>query len=183
MNKTLYLKASLLIATLCMLPVAQAANLSKDDYKAGKDRISAELKADKAACSSMSGNAKDVCSEEGKAKQKVARAELEFGYTGMAKDQNKILVAKAESAYAVAKEKCDDQAGDSKSVCVKEAKMIETKALADAKLGKEIGAARTDAAKDKVDAEYDVAVAKCGSLAGDAKSACMTEAKMKFGKS
>jgi hypothetical protein len=32
-------------------------------------------------------------------------------------------------------------------------------------------------------ADYAVAVAKCDALAGDAKPACMTEAKMKFGKS
>ena len=183
MNKTFNLKATLVIAAICMLPAVHAANLTKDDYKAGKDRISTQLKTDKTACDSMSANAKDVCSEQAKAKEKVARAELDFSYTGTVKDQNKILVAKAESTYAVAKEKCDDLAGDPKSVCVKEAKAIEVKALADAKLGKEIGAAKSDAAADKRDADYDVAAAKCDALAGDAKTACMTEAKVKFGKS
>lgn len=183
MNNHFSLKATLVIAAFCLLPAAQAANLTKDDYKAGKDRISTQLKTDKAACGSMSGNAKDVCGEEAQAAEKVARAELEFSYTGTVKDQNKVLVAKAESAYAVAKEKCDDLAGDPKSVCVKEAKAVEVKALADAKLGKEVGAARTDARDDKRKADYDVAVAKCDALAGDAKSACMAEAKLKFGKS
>ena len=92
-------------------------------------------------------------------------------------------MAKAESAYAVAKEKCDDQAGNAKDVCVKEAKAVETKALADAKMGKEIGEAKTDAAADKRDADYNVAVEKCNALAGDAKTSCTAAAKAKFGKS
>ena len=88
-------------------------------------------------------------------------AELEYGYTGKAADRNKVLVVKAESAYAVAKERCDDKAGNAKDVCVKEAKAVETKALADAKMGKEIGEAKKDAAADKLDADYKVAIEKC----------------------
>lgn len=92
-----------------------------------------------AACSSQSANAHDICIEKAKAKRKVARSELEYGYTGKAADRTKVLVAKAKLAYTVAKERCDDQAGNAKDVCVKEAKAVEIKALADAKLGKEIG--------------------------------------------
>ncbi len=91
-------------------------------------------------------------------------------------------MAKAESAYAVAKEKCDDQTGNAKDVCVKEAKAVEIKALADAKMGKEIGAAKTDAAADKRDADYNVAMQKCDGLSGDAKANCVTAAKTRFGK-
>ncbi len=176
------LKAALLAASLLALPLAYAATMSKADYKAGKTRISADYKSDKAACASQKANAKDICVEEAKAKEKVALAELEYGYTGKAADQNKVLVAKAESAYAVAKERCDDMAGNAKDVCVKEAKAIEIKALADAKLGKEIGAAKKDAAADKIDADYKVAIEKCDALAGDAKSSCVAAAKTKFGK-
>ena len=60
-------------------------------------------------------------------------------------------MAKAETTYAVAKERCDDLSGNPKDVCVKEAKAAEVKAKADAKLGKEIGEARKDAAADKRD--------------------------------
>jgi hypothetical protein len=182
MNKTLALKHSLIVAALLALPLAQAATMAKPDYKAAKSRISADYKADKAACGSMTANAKDTCVEEAKAKEKVARAELEYGYTGKTKDQNKILVAKAESAYSVAKEKCDDMKGNDKDVCVKEAKAVEVKALANAKMGKQIAEAKTDAAQDKRDADYKVAAEKCDALAGDAKATCMTAAKAKFGK-
>jgi hypothetical protein len=182
MHKHFTLKTSFAIASMLVLPVAHAASMSKAVYTAAKTRISAEYKSDKAACASLAGNAKDVCVEEAKAKEKVARAELEYGFTGKAGDRTKVAVAKAESAYAVAKEKCDDQAGNAKDVCVKEAKAVETKALADAKMGTEIGEAKKDAAADKRDADYNVAVEKCDALAGDAKSSCIAAAKAKFGK-
>ena len=231
-------KASLIVASMLALPLAQAATMSKDAYKSGKDGISAQYKTDKAACAPMSanakdickeeakakekvaraeleygytgkardgtkvmevkaktayavakekcddqaGNAKDICQEEAKAKEKVARAELEYGYTGKARDGTKVLEVKAKTAYAVAKEKCDDQAGNAKDVCRKEAKAVEVKALADAKMAKRVGEARTDAAVDKRDADYKVAAEKCDALAGDAKTSCMNAAKSKFGK-
>ncbi len=130
------LKTALIVAALLALPVAQAATMTRDDYKTGKDRISADYKADKAACAPMAGNAKDVCVEEAKAKEKVARAELEYSYTGKPADQTKVMEVKAKTAYDVAKEKCDDKKGNDKDVCVKEAKAARTKALADIKMGK-----------------------------------------------
>ena len=183
MNQSITLRACLLATSLLTLPVAYAATITQADYKAGKTRISADYKAAKSACASMSANAKDICVQEAKAKEKVALAENEFSYTGKAADGTKVLVAKAESTYAVAKERCDDKAGNDKDVCVKEAKAVETKALADAKLGKEIGEAKKDAAADKMDADYKVAIEKCDALAGDAKSSCVASAKTKFGKS
>ncbi len=182
MNQHSTLKATLLAATLLALSPSQAGTMGKADYQAGKDRIAADYKADSAACASFAANAKDICVQEAKAKDRVARAELEFGYTGKPADGNKVLVAKAESAYAVAKEKCDDMSGNDKDVCVKTAKAAEVKALADAKMGKEIGEARKDAAAEKLDADYKVAIEKCDALAGDAKGACVAAAKAKFGK-
>ena len=183
MNKLLQLKISLIVAGVMALPVAYAANITKADYSAGKSRISADYSTDKAACAALKSNAKDVCVEEAKAKEKIAKAELEFAYTGKSADANKVLVAKAKAAYSVAKEKCDDQAGNAKDVCVKEAKAIEVKALAEAKMGKEITEARKDAKADTRDAEYKVAIEKCDAMAGDAKASCVAAAKVKFGKS
>ena len=182
MNTSFNFKASLIVAALLSFSVAQAATLTKADYKAEKTRISAAYKADKTACASLKDNAKDVCVEEAKAKEKVALAELEYSYTGKAADQTKVLEAKAKSAYAVAKEKCDDLTGNPKDVCVKEAKAVEVKALADAKLGAQIGEAKKEATDDKVDANYKVAIEKCDALTGDAKTNCVAAAKTKFGK-
>lgn len=182
MNTSRYFKASLIIAALLSFSVAHAANLTKAEYKTEKTRISADYKVDKKSCDAFKGNAKDVCIQEAKAKEKVALAEREFSYTGKAADQTKVLQAKAKSAYAVAKEKCDDLAGNAKDVCVKEAKAVEVKALADAKLGKQITEAKKEASADKSDANYKVAVEKCDALADAAKDSCVTAAKAKYGK-
>jgi hypothetical protein len=182
MNKLQPCTITLACVCLLSLPVAYAANISKADYTAGKARISAAYKADRAACDAQSGNAKDVCVQEAKAKEKVALVELEYSQTGKPADRQKVFVARAESTYAVAKERCDDLAGNAKDVCVKEAKAVEIKALADAKMGKEIGDARQDAAAEKLDADYKVAIEKCDALAGDAKNNCVAAAKARFGK-
>jgi hypothetical protein len=183
MNKQLTFKLSLVMAGLLALPLAQASGMSQADYEAAKTRISADYKANHGACDSRSANAKDICIEEASAKQKVARAELEYGYSGKPADQTKVRVAKAESAYSLAKEKCDDQAGNAKDVCVKEAKAVEVKALADAKMGQQIGEAKVEASDAKRDADYKVAVEKCDAMAGDAKASCLSSAKVAFGKS
>ena len=103
-----------------------AADMSKSDYKAAKDRISADSKSDQAACKSMTGNAKDVC--------------------------------------------------------MKEAKAVHTKAVADAKSSEKIGEVKSEAKEDKSDADYKVAIEKCDALAGSAKEACVASAKSKYGK-
>ena len=182
MNSILSFKSTLIAAALLALPAAQAVAMTKAEYKADKTRISADYKAGKQACATQTGNAKDICVKEAKGKEKVARAELENIYVPTDKNRNKVLVAKAESAYAVAKERCDDKSGNDKNVCVKEAKAVQVKALADAKMSKQIGAARKEGADDKRDADYKVAAEKCDAMAGDAKTSCVAAAKARFGK-
>ena len=168
--------------------------MARDAYKAEKDRIEAEYKASKEACNKLSGNAEDVCKAEAKAKQRIAEADLDAKNQGTAKARSDARVARAEGAYLVAREKCDDLAGNAKDVCVKEAKAAETKAKADAKADRKVAdankdaaerstEARKDAAETKRDADYKVAIERCDRLAGDAKNACVTDAKARFGKS
>jgi osmotically-inducible protein OsmY len=106
---------------------AQAA-LTKDEYKAGKDRIAAEYKAASANCASLAANAKDICIAEAKGRQKVTRAELDAANRPGRNASYNVNVAKAEAAYAVAKERCDDKSGKEKSACVKDAKAEQTRA-------------------------------------------------------
>ncbi len=182
MKEPQILKVALLCIGLWSLPMAHAAMMNKADYNAGKSRINAAYKMDKAACGAMSGNAKDICMEEAKAKEKVARAELEYEYSGKASDRRKLMEVKAKTTYAVAKERCDDMEGNAKDVCVKEAKAVETKALADAKMSKEVDEAKKDAAKEKADADYKVELERCDAMMGDAKTNCIAAAKARFGR-
>jgi hypothetical protein len=182
MKKHFAISAIAMSLSLLTLPAAQAENISKSEFKVGKTRISDAYKADKAACRALSSNAKDVCEEEAKGKEKVARAELEYSYSGKAADSNKVHVVKAKAAYEVAKEKCDDLAGNAKNVCVQEAKAAEQKALADAKMDKDISKAKKTDASEKMEADYKVAIEKCDGLAGDAKAGCVGAARAQFGK-
>jgi hypothetical protein len=159
---------------------AQNAGMGKPAYDTDKARIHAEYRVDKKACTSLAGNTKDVCIEEAKAKEKIALAELEAHFTGKAADHNSLQIAKAEAAYAIAKEKCDGQAGNAKDVCIEKAKAIKTKALADVKLKKEVRQSQKDASEDSREADHKVAVEKCDAMAGEAKANCMASAKAKY---
>ena len=171
--------------------LAQA--VSKEDYQNGKDKIAAEYKSDKTSCSSLSANAKDICLAQALGKEKVAIADLEASYKPTVKNHYDARVAKAEAQYSVAKERCDDLAGNAKDVCVKEAQAAETAAKADAKAqmktaeatttaGEKSAEARKDASSDKRDADYAVAKEKCDALAGSAKGNCLDQAKARFAK-
>ena len=172
---------------------ASATGISRDDYKARNDQAEAQYKADKENCKTMSGNAKDVCMEEAKGKEKIAKADAEAAYKSTDEARYYARVAHVEADYAVAKEKCDDLAGNAKDVCVKEAKAAEVKGKADAKVNKvssetqheadvKTANARADAAEDKRDADYKVALEKCDSLAGATKDECVKDAKVRYGK-
>ena len=110
-----------------------AQGMSKDEYKAGKDKIAAEYKSARSACNAQTANAKDICLAEAKGKQKVASAELEASNKPSDKTRYAVSVAKAQADYALAKEECDDNADKDRKACVQAAKAAETRAKADAK--------------------------------------------------
>ena len=114
-------------------PPAATVDPAVAEYKAARDKISADYKTDRAACDAMKDNAKDVCVEEAKGKEKIAKAELDQKQKPSDGNARKVAEAKVEARYEVAKEKCDDQKGDAKNACVKEAKAEEAKGKADIK--------------------------------------------------
>lgn len=188
---------------LALFGTARAEGMTKAEHKAGEDRIDAEYTAAKNGCGTYAGNAKDVCVAEAKGKANVAKAELLASYEPTAKHAKDVRVARAEAAYAIASERCDDKAGNDKDVCVKEAKAARTHALADAdtrlttteanaeaneksaaagaKAAETKFEARKDAATDNRAADYAVAKEKCDALAGEAKDRCVSDAKVTFG--
>jgi hypothetical protein len=200
------LKVTALAAALALAFSAGAlAAMSKGEYKNAKSDIAAGHKSAKAACGSFAANAKDICMAEANGKDKVATAELEAMYQPTKKTRYNVGIAKAEADFAVAREKCDDKAGNDKAVCIKEAQSAQIGAKADAKAamktadanevasdktaaarataGEKRTAARDDAATEKRKAEYAVAKEKCDTFAADAKVVCISEAKTRFGQS
>lgn len=193
-----------LAVSLAFSAGAMAQGLSKSDYDAGKNKIAAEYKSAKAGCASLSGNPNDICVAEARGREKIATADLDASYKPTAKTRYQARVAKAEANHAVARERCDDMAGNAKDVCVKEAKAVETGAKADAKAqmktsdanvtaheksadayGKadnQAADARKEAAQDKLAAQYEVAKQQCDMYAGAAKDVCLDRAKTRVGK-
>ncbi len=193
MNPSKLLVAMCVAAGLSLAGGAQAAT-SKEAHDLAVKSADSQYKQDKAACGSLSGNAKDICMEEAKGKEKVAKAEADADYKNTPKAHESARVARADAAYDVAKEKCDDLSGNAKDVCVKEAKAAHVKAKADAKVDRvaadtrntsseKTAEAKREAMDDKRDANYKVAVEKCDSLSGAAKDTCVRNAKAQFGKS
>ena len=190
---------------LAISPLAIGSVMSKADYKAAKEDIAARHKADQAGCATMTGNVKDICSQEATGREKIATAELVATNEPTSKHRYDVRLAKADAAYAVAKERCDDLSGNAKDVCVKEANAAYVTAKADAKVANKTTEAnataraktsdantvaraktldaRKDAEADKRDAAYAVAKEKCDALANDAKAACIKDAKARYGQS
>jgi hypothetical protein len=171
-----------------------SASMSKDDYTTAKKNADAQYKVDRNACSSLSGNAKDICVAEAKGKDNATKADAAAAYENTAKARESARVAHAQATYNVAIEKCDGLAGNRKDVCVKEAKAELVKGKANAKVdrvaaetNKDAATKQADAGKeasaDRRDAEYKVAIEKCDALAGAAKDVCVGNAKAQYGKS
>lgn len=190
--------------TLALSSGVMAQMMSKDQYKSAKDGIAADYKTAKVDCDSFAGNAKDICMAQANGKEKVAITELDAENNPSANARYKVRIARADADYAVAKEKCDDRAGNIKDVCMKQAKAAEVAAKADATVQmktananekaaatankanntayEKSADARKDAASDKRDADYAVAKEKCDAFASNAKSNCLADAKVRFGK-
>ena len=163
------------------LLAGSAAAVTKDEYRATTDRISAEYKAAKAKCNALSGQPKDLCVAEANAAQKRAKARAAADYENTAKARENAVIADAEATYMVAKEQCATKTGNDKDVCVKAAKAAETKAKADAKAARQTTVAKADAKDTKREADYKGAREKCDPLTGAAKDKCVADAKAKYG--
>ena len=168
--------------------------MSKDAYKAEKERIQAAYKADDAQrCKSLSGNAKDICHAETRARLKISLAELDARNENTPKARENAMIVRADAAYSVDLQKCDDLAGQKNDLCKREAKSMRDKAKADAKAERQsasaqmtanekIADARKEAGEARREADYRVAVERCDTFAGERKDLCVKDAKARFGK-
>jgi hypothetical protein len=165
--------------TLCL--AASAANISKPVHDQAQSELKAAFKAEREACNRQTGNAKDVCEETVKGREKVAMAHLEYQRSGTPRDMNKLVQARYDARYEVAKEMCDDQSGNAKDVCVAQAKAEHDKAKANAKASKQVAEARADASEERMKADYKVASERCDAMSGQAKDSCQAAARARFG--
>jgi len=92
----------------------------------------------------------------------------------------KATVAQADAEFKEAKKECASLQGNDKDVCMKKAKADHVSAVEDAKAKRKAGAAVASATDEKLEAQYKVAKEKCDSLSGDAKDACVRNAKARY---
>jgi hypothetical protein len=168
------------ICTLAFTGASHAAG-DKAAYESAKASAKSTYEAAKAKCDALKDNAKDICVAEAKAARTRTEEQAEVAYKDTPKAREHAINEIAEADYKVARERCDDKTGNDKDVCVKVAKAAMTKAKANAKATRVSTDAKIDASKDKREADYKVAAEKCNAMTGDAKSACIKDAKAKYG--
>lgn len=97
-----------------------------------------------------------------------------------AKATYKATVKQADIDYKVAKAKCDEQKGNDKDVCLKEAKAAHTTTIANAKADRKSQNAHKEATEDKNSANYATAKEKCDAMKGNAKDTCINNARTQY---
>ena len=95
-------------------------------------------------------------------------------------DEYKAAVAYADADYKAAKTSCARLQGNDRDVCMKDAKAAHVAALEDAKAQRKSDEAVASARDAKLEARYDAAKERCEALSGNAKDACIADAKLKY---
>jgi hypothetical protein len=177
------------VITLALGTGVVAENMSKDDYKAARDRIETTFRADKRRCDSMSGNAKDICHAEAAGREKIAKAELEARHNPTQELRYEARMIKAASDYDTARERCDDRTGNRKQACLDQAAAArsEFRLSGTANGGEDFAGISSeahgeDAAATRDAAEYESAKRRCMDLEGPARKRCLDNAKAQHGR-
>ncbi len=168
------------VGALALAGAARAAG-DKAAYDSAKASAKATYEAARARCYALKENDKDICVAQAKAASTKTEAHAEAAYQDTPKAREHAVHEAAEADYKVAREQCNERSGNDKDVCIKVAKAALVRAKSDAKVTRVANEARIVAAKDKREADYNVAAQKCDALAGDARSACVKNAKAKYG--
>jgi hypothetical protein len=126
---------------------ATAAGMTKEEYKAGKARIAAEYQAERQKCGLGLGNAANACIARARGAQLVAKAELEAAYKPSPRSNYDAAIARAQAAYAIAKQGCDYKVTAERKGCVNEARIARERAQAEAMAARKVSISEQAAAK------------------------------------
>lgn len=107
--------------------------MSRTDYNASRKAIEAETRITFGRCRTLTGGDRDVCKAESRATERVKVADLQARYYGTVAAAEEARMAHARAGFDVAKARCDSQAGNSRSDCIKAARDDRARALAQAR--------------------------------------------------
>ncbi|MEJ8836410.1 hypothetical protein [Ramlibacter sp. AN1133] len=96
--------------------------MNKDAFKAAKQRIAVQAKAQRKACDRFKGNAKDVCDVQAKGWEKIAKAQLALRYKPGPESEKMAKFARADVDYEVAKQRCEALKDRAHDTCIAKAK-------------------------------------------------------------
>jgi hypothetical protein len=171
---------------------AGAQVLGKDEYRAHVQRIEAEHDAARERCKPLEGNERDLCKVRAQGTLHVAKAQLHAQYKPGPASQEKLAMARAEAAHALAREQCDDLKGHARDVCRKDAKAQFAAARAQAKSVRSALASGEDSMEtqrrreevrvEQSSALYAAGKERCEALAGTARELCIADLRKRFGK-
>ena len=181
----------LMLLTTASLLATGALAMDRAAYNTARQRIGADTKVRLEKCRPLSGNAREVCTKEARGSAVIAQADLDALYRPSEQAHFKARVARANVAYEVAREKCDDLAHQPRKVCQKDAKGVHVRAVEDAKVAQveeragdtpaaksaAVVQARKDAAAERRKADFDAAKARCDAFSGDLQSKCVADAR------
>lgn len=182
-----------LLIAICIAAAGSAfaggGGMSKDAYKAMKDRIEATQDAELKVCDKSDGNAKDICRAAAKGRARVALADLKAEYQPSPEADRGKMMALAEAEYDVAKQKCDDAKGPAKDACKAKADHVHEAAVRRAKIERVEATRRQQAAARNAhgpaqapasaDEKFAAEKARCG-LLGEERDSCMADLKKRF---
>lgn len=130
---------------------AEAPAMSRQAFKAAESKIEAVARSERKACETRKGRAAELCAKEAKAREKIAKAELEADYRPSPDSAQEARNVKANAEYDVAREKCDDLKGAARDRCITAAKSVREAAIRLAKVEKvdSMRAAEREAAAER----------------------------------
>lgn len=183
---------SLVLLAGSLLAGSAGAAMTREQFRAEMDRAQGSYRAAWNGCKPLKGNAKDVCQAEARGAYAVAKAELEVQRKATPRNNDKVKTKRAETALRVESEKCDDMRGNAREVCRKEAKASFVGARSDVRVdraavdqgmnSRALSSERKEAQADTSQARYTTAKERCDVLSGADKSACLKDARKKYGK-
>jgi hypothetical protein len=186
------IRLALAAAALCCAGAACAAAMSKETYEAQQVRVEADYDAAQARCKALAGNGRDVCRQQARGERDIAQAALALQYQPTADNDEKLRIARAEAAYAVARQRCKTLDGSGRDICNKDARAVLAAARAEAKLQKDVVAQqmrsdtvvreRTEREEKIAQAQFNAARERCEMLPDEGRDNCLRDAKRRFGR-
>jgi hyperosmotically inducible protein len=149
MNKLVTLLLSGIAATGFATIAAADSDQGKAAYYAAADQAAADFRDAHAKCDLLQGNEQLVCIEEAKLAQTRAKGTAEAHYRNTPQARQKASIDIANAEYGVAKARCEAKDGSDKEACIRLANALRSFAIAEAKSGRKIVAAGTDAGQTR----------------------------------